>query len=146
MTMKSLFSLSALALAATLAAPALAGDTPAPEGASARIISPEAGATVSSPVTVAFGLSGIGVAPAGTEKANTGHHHLLIDRPAFDAAAEAAEGIPADDHHKHFGGGQTEVTLELAPGPHSLQLVLGDASHVPHNPPVTSERIEITVE
>jgi len=146
MTTKSLFSFSALALAAMLAAPAFAGDTPSPDGASARIISPENGATVSSPVTVVFGLSGIGVAPAGTEKANTGHHHLFIDVPAFDAATEAAEGIPADDHHKHFGGGQTETTLDLAPGPHSLQLVLGDANHVPHNPPVVSERIEITVE
>lgn len=146
MNIKSLFSLSALALAATLAAPAFAGETPAPEGASARIISPENGATVSSPVTVVFGLSGMGVAPAGTEKENTGHHHLLIDVPAFDPATEGAEGIPADDQHKHFGGGQTEVTIELAPGTHSLQLVLGDQNHVPHNPPVVSERIEITVE
>lgn len=146
MTPRALFSLPALALAATLAAPALAGDTPAPEGASARIIVPENGAAVSSPVTVVFGLTGMGVAPAGTEKANTGHHHLFIDLPAFDAAAEGAEAIPADDHHKHFGGGQTEVSIELAPGPHSLQLVLGDQNHVPHNPPVVSERIEITVE
>jgi len=137
---------AAAALALAFAAPALAGDTPAPAGAAVRIISPENGATVSSPVTVVFGLSGMGVAPAGTEKANTGHHHLFIDLPAFDAATESAEGIPADDHHKHFGGGQTEAAIELAPGTHSLQLVLGDQNHVPHNPPVVSERIEITVQ
>lgn len=146
MITKRLFSLGAIAAAAMLAAPAMAGDTPAPEGASVYFISPENGATVSSPVTVRFGLSGMGVAPAGTEKENTGHHHLLIDRPAFDPATEGAEGILSDDNNRHFGGGQTEVTLELAPGSHSLQLVLGDQNHVPHNPPVASERIEITVE
>lgn len=144
MTLTTFARSAVAALVLAFASPALADGTPAPEGAAVYFITPEAGATVSSPVTVRFGLSGMGVAPAGTEKENTGHHHLLIDRPAF-AEAEAAEGIPADDNHRHFGGGQTEVTIELAPGTHSLQLVLGDQNHIPHNPPVVSDRIEITV-
>ena len=120
---------------------AWAGDTPAPEGAKVYILSPENGAIVENPVKVTFGLSGMGVAPAGIEKAKTGHHHLLIDAalPALD------EPIPADDNYRHFGGGQTEVELTLSPGPHKLQLLMGDHNHIPHNPPVTSEVVEITV-
>ena len=123
---------------------AMAGETPAPAGAEVYFISPQDGATVSSPVTVRFGLKGMGVAPAGDEKAKTGHHHLLIDTetPSGDALNEP---IPSDDHHKHFGGGQTETSLELAPGTHTLQLLLGDWSHIPHNPPVMSQKITITV-
>lgn len=133
------------------AATAMAGgETPAPAGASVYFVNLADGATVSSPVTVVFGLSGMGVAPAGVEKTGTGHHHLLIDRPPLgqgqDGADELAYGLPADDHHRHFGGGQTEVTLDLAPGPHTLQLVLGDHAHVPHAQPVVSEVITITVE
>ncbi|MEO3430207.1 DUF4399 domain-containing protein [Pelagibius sp. CAU 1746] len=139
--MRSIILAAALTL---VAGPALAGETSAPEGAELYFISPQDGATVSSPVTVRFGLKGMGVAPAGTEKEKTGHHHLLIDAPAPGGAA-LNEPIPADDHHKHFGGGQTETGIELAPGEHSLQLVLGDWSHIPHNPPVMSERITITV-
>lgn len=125
-----------------LAGPALAGDTPAPDGANLYIISPADGQTVSSPVTVVFGLGGMGVAPAGTEKENTGHHHLIIDAdlPPMD------EGIPADDNYRHFGGGQTQATVELSPGDHSLQLLLGDQNHIPHNPPVASQKITITVQ
>ncbi|WP_461520493.1 DUF4399 domain-containing protein [Porticoccus sp.] len=119
-----------------------AGETPAPEGAKAYIISPADGAMVTSPVTVQFGLSGIGVAPAGTEKEKTGHHHLLID---VKELPDMSSPIPADEHHRHFGGGQTEVTVELAPGQHTLQLLLGDHQHVPHNPPVLSEPVTITV-
>jgi len=145
---------TALALAATLAAaaaaPALAGDTPAPEGAGVYFAGLEDGATVAAPVTVVFGLKGMGVAPAGTDKAATGHHHLLIDRPALgqgeDGAAELDAPLPADAHHRHFGGGQTQVSLDLEPGQHTLQLVLGDMNHVPHDPPVVSEVITITVE
>ena len=126
------------------ALPAIAADrTPSPPGAAVYIISPADGATVSSPVTVQFGLKGMGVAPAGIEKDKTGHHHLLIDvaeLPPLD------EPIPADDSHKHFGGGQTEVTLELPPGTHTLQLLLGDQNHIPHEPPVLSEKITITVQ
>lgn len=127
-----------------------AGETPAPEGAAVYFVSPADGDTLSSPVKVVFGLSGMGVAPAGTEKENTGHHHLLIDRPPLgegpDGADELEYGLPADDNHMHFGGGQTEVSLDLAPGEHALQLVLGDHGHVPHDPPVVSDVITITVE
>ncbi|SDZ79923.1 DUF4399 domain-containing protein [Rubrimonas cliftonensis] len=131
-------------LAAALACPALAQDTPAPAGAELTILSPQDGATVSSPVTVIFGLSGMGVAPAGVERENTGHHHLLINAALEGDALR--EPIPADENHRHFGGGQTQTTLELAPGEHRLQLVLGDWAHVPHEPPVLSAPITITVE
>jgi len=138
---KRLLSLTALAL---MSMPALAGETPSPEGAKVYFIGLEDGASVSSPVTVRFGLRGMGVAPAGVRQDNTGHHHLIID--------EAIEGdelnmpIPADDNHIHFGGGQTETTLELAPGTYTMQLVLGDWVHIPHDAPVMSERITVTVE
>jgi hypothetical protein len=136
--------LFAAALSVLTVAPALAGETPAPPGAAVYFIAPQDGEAVSSPVTVVFGLKGMGVAPAGTEKENTGHHHLLIDAPV--PAGEALnEPLPADENHVHFGGGQTETTIELAPGTHTLQLVLGDWSHIPHNPPVMSEKITITV-
>jgi hypothetical protein len=85
----------------------------------------------------------MGVAPAGVEKAATGHHHLLID---LDTLPDPGKPLPADDHHKHFGGGQTETTVDLAPGQHTLQLIMGDHNHVPHDPPVVSDRITITVE
>lgn len=126
------------------------GETPSNPDAEVYFVSLSDGDTLTSPVTVVFGLRGMGVAPAGTEKENTGHHHLLIDRPPLgqgeDGADELAYGLPADDNHLHFGGGQTEVTLELAPGTHTLQLVLGDADHVPHATPIVSEVITITVE
>ena len=109
----------------------------------------EDGATVSGPVTVIFGLRGKGVAPAGVEKEGTGHHHILLNRAAWGQGAEDAEiaenGIPSDDNHLHFGGGQTETVLELPAGEHSLQLLLGDHFHVPHADAVVSERITITV-
>ena len=112
-------------------------------GAHAYIVSPADGATVSSPVKVIFGLSSPwGVAPAGTQVPNTGHHHLLIDTGLPDLT----QAVPKDAQHRHFGGGQTEVSLELAPGSHTLQLLLGDFAHVPHDPPVMSEQITITVE
>ncbi len=115
--------------------------TPSPEGATLYFITPTDGETLSNPVVVRFGLREMGVAPAGVPAAKTGHHHLIID------AETPAPGmpVPADDNHKHFGGGQTEVSLELSPGEHTLQLVLGDHTHVPHDPPVVSERITITV-
>lgn len=132
----------ACVLLASLPSMTAAGMSPAPEGARVYIISPADGATVTSPLTVVFGLSGMGVAPAGVEKRNTGHHHLIVDAELPDMD----EPIPADDHYRHFGGGQTEITLELDPGEHTLQLLLGDWSHIPHEPPVTSQRITITVE
>lgn len=123
---------------------AFAGETPAPEGAKVYIISPEAGASVSNPVTVVFGLAGMGVAPAGVEKENTGHHHLLID--VDPATIDPDNPLPADDNHQHFGGGQTQTSVELAPGEHTLILLLGDQNHIPHNPPVMSEPVTITVQ
>jgi hypothetical protein len=118
---------------------------PWPAGAEPYIISPADGATVKSPVTVVFGLKGMGVAPAGVEKAKTGHHHLLIDT-APPSGEDLDYAIPADAHHIHFGGGQTETSVELAPGKHTLQLLMGDAAHVPHNPPLLSKPVTITVE
>ncbi|MCG6860206.1 MAG: DUF4399 domain-containing protein [Chromatiaceae bacterium] len=115
---------------------------PAPDGAKVYFISPTDGETLSSPVTVRFGLSGMGVAPAGTDKENTGHHHLLIDvdeLPALDRP------VPKDEKHMHFGGGQTEASIELTPGKHTLQLLLGDMNHMPHDPAVVSEKITVEV-
>lgn len=136
---KLVVGLAALALAA--AAVAQIKRTPSPAGAEAYIISPQDGATVSSPVNVKFGLKGMGVAPAGIAFENAGHHHLIIDAdtPAGDAP------IPADANHVHFGKGQTETSLELKPGKHTLQLVLGDQLHIPHDPVVASKKITITV-
>ena len=92
----------------------------------------------------------MGVAPSTVEKENTGHHHILIDRPAIgegeDGAEEFEYAVLADENNVHFGGGQTETVLDLSPGTHTLQLVLGDALHMPHDPPVFSERITITVQ
>ena len=113
-----------------------------PGKANAYIISPKAGETVSSPVTVVFGLTGFGVAPAGTMREGTGHHHLIIDAPLPDLT----KSIPADANHVHFGGGQTEVTVDLAPGKHTLQLLLGNHAHVPHDPPIYSDVVTINVE
>lgn len=132
-----------LSTALALAAVAAQAATPAPEGAAVYFISPADGAVVSNPVTVRFGLRGMGVAPAGVERDATGHHHLLIDLPTLPALDQP---IPTDEQHRHFGAGQTETTLELAPGQHTLQLLLGDQLHVPHVPPVVSEKITITVE
>ena len=115
--------------------------TPAPAAAKVYIVSPADKAVLRSPVKVVFGLSNMGVAPAGIAHKNTGHHHLLVDT----AAPPLDKPIPADDKHLHFGGGQTETELELPPGEHSLQLLLGDALHKPHQPPLLSERITITV-
>ncbi|MDX1457896.1 MAG: DUF4399 domain-containing protein [Marinobacter sp.] len=135
-------SVTVLTLSTLLAVPLAGYAAPAPEGAEARILSPQDGATVSSPFVVTFGLSGMGVAPAGVEKENTGHHHLLVD---VDALPPAGQPIPSDDHHRHFGGGQTETTLDLPPGEHTLQLILGDHMHAPHTPPVKSDKITIVV-
>jgi len=107
------------------------------------IISPAHGEVVSNPVQVRFGLRGMGIAPAGTDKANTGHHHLLIvvdQLPALD------QPVPSDANHRHFGKGQTEVELTLEPGEHTLQLLLGDMGHMPHSPAMVSEKITINVE
>jgi len=138
--------IAALMLAAPLApaqTPAVALErTASPPGAEAYIISPQDGATVKSPVRVQFGLKGMGVAPAGVKFENTGHHHLLVDS---DAPADLSAPLPATDKILHFGKGQTEASVPLSPGKHTLQLLLGDQNHVPHNPPVISRKITITV-
>lgn len=117
--------------------------TPAPAGASAYIIEPADGARVANPVRVVFGLKGFGVAPAGVERPDAGHHHLLVDS---GLPANLGMPLPNDERHRHFGGGQTEVELTLAPGRHTLQLVLGDHLHVPHDPPITSAVVTIEVQ
>jgi len=147
--MKKMATLSLLALALSPAlltsAPVNAHDgmsqSAAPANANVYIISPADGATVKSTFTVKFGLKDMGVSPAGFEKKHTGHHHLLIDKdalPAFDK--------PMGSDVKHFGGGQTETSLTLPKGKHTLQLILGDHHHIPHNPAVFSKKITITVE
>lgn len=116
--------------------------TPSAGGAKVYLIAPTDGDVIKSAVTVKFGLKGMGVAPAGVDIDKTGHHHLLIDvekSPAMD------KPIPKDDNHRHFGGGQTEMTLSLPPGKHTLQLILGDKVHIPHSPPLVSDKITITV-
>ncbi|MGR3617569.1 MAG: DUF4399 domain-containing protein [Paracoccaceae bacterium] len=130
------------------AMPVSARETEAADGAHVYFVALEDGATVNSPVTIQFGLQGMGVAPAGAEYDFTGHHHLLIDTAAFglDNLGRFDEGIPSDEHHKHFGGGQTQVTVELPKGTHTLQLLLGDLYHVPHNTPLYSDQITVTVD
>ena len=112
------------------------------DGAMVYIVSPADGATVSSPVKVIFGLSGAGVAPAGIQANDTGHHHLILDAPLPDTNLP----VPADANNLHFGKGQTETILELSSGQHTLQLLLGDWLHIPHVTPVASEVVTITVE
>jgi hypothetical protein len=116
--------------------------TPSPAGAKVWLIEPKDGAVVKNPVTVKFAVEGMKVAPAGTDEPDSGHHHLLIDTKLGDYDAP----IPADDQHKHYGKGQTEATIELAPGKHTLQDVFADKNHIPFEPPVQSAPITITVE
>lgn len=121
---------------------ASAGETPSPKDAQLYIGWPNNGEVIrKSPFRVWFGLRNMGVAPAEVARINTGHHHLIVDAelPPF------GERIPSDRNHLHFGGGQTEALVELPPGRHTLQLLLGDHEHIPHNPPVYSRKITITV-
>lgn len=125
--------------------PALADDytSSSPPEAEVYVISPQPGEIVTSPFTVKFGLKGMGIAPAGIDKSGTGHHHLLID---LTALPDVKESLPATDNIKHFGGGQTETTLTLPPGEHTLQLLLANYLHIPHQPPVVSAPVTITVQ
>ncbi len=137
---KILVATAAIAMSSLLVAQQ-AEKTPAPAEAQLYIVSPQSGAVVSQTFNVVFGLQGMGVAPAGVQTNNTGHHHLLVDGatlPDLNAPLGAAV--------THFGGGQTQTTLTLTPGRHTLQLILGDHVHTPHNPPVISEKITITVQ
>lgn len=138
--MKKLAVLAACALTAAVAFGQVVR-TPSPQGAEVYIIAPTDGSTVSSPVVVRFGLKGMGISPAGMAMPDTGHHHLIVDAelPPLD------KPIPADATHIHFGKGQTETTVTLTPGKHTLQLVLGDHMHIPHDPAVVSKQITITV-
>jgi hypothetical protein len=121
---------------------AFADQTAAPAGALVYIVRPAAGASVKSPVTVVFGLTGMGIAPAGVKFDNTGHHHLLIDT---ELPADLTQPLPVSDAIRHFGKGQTEATIDLPPGKHTLQLLFADFTHTPFTPNVASKKITITV-
>ena len=135
LTIFALFSLMTSPLANDLV-------SKSPSDATLYIIEPIDGATVSKTFKVIFGLSGMGVAPAGTNIENTGHHHILID---MDKLPDLTKPLPATDQIRHFGGGQTETELTLSPGEHILQIILGNYVHIPHDKPVISEKISITV-
>jgi len=142
--MKKLFVLSLLAALSLFSSMIFAEGVPvskSPEGAKVYIISPTDGETVGTEVLVKFGLQGMGVAPAGTDKENTGHHHLIIDGEKLPDLDK-----PMGSDVMHFGGGQTEKLIKLEKGKHTLQMILGNYLHVPHNPPVVSEKITIIVE
>ncbi len=144
MTLKTTLATALIALGLSTAA--IAQESPSPAGSKVYFINLKDGDTVSNPVVVKFGLAGMGIAPAGLQgdaTAGTGHHHLLINKELTGAALK--DVIPMDDAHRHFGKGQTEATITLPAGTHTLQLVLADWTHVPHVPPVMSERIKITV-
>jgi hypothetical protein len=121
---------------------ALADQSTPAAAAQVYIVSPANGAVVRSPVTIVFGLKGMGIAPAGVKFDNTGHHHLLIDTPV---PADLTQPLPATDNIRHFGKGQTETSLELAPGKHTLQLLFADYTHTPFSPNLVSTPISITV-
>ncbi|KFE45805.1 DUF4399 domain-containing protein [Pseudomonas syringae] len=136
-------ALTGLLLSASLLASAAdVPHTASPSGAEVYIISPKDGATVPGTFKVQFGLKGMGVAPAGVDVPDTGHHHLLIDvkdQPDLNAP------LPVSDNIRHFGKGQTETEVTLAPGRHTLQLIVGDKSHIPLNPSVESKAITVNV-
>jgi hypothetical protein len=134
---------AAAAAAAAIAPAVLRAETPAPAGATVYFINLKDGDMVTSPFKVQFGLTGMGIAPAGIERPNTGHHHVFVDTRLADADAKSP--IPMNTQHLHFGGGQTETTLMLPAGTHTLQLVLGDWSHIPFVPPIVSPVINVTV-
>ena len=128
-----------------MAAFAVAADRlPPSAGAEVYFIAPQNGAKLHSPVTIKFGLKGMGIAPAGVKFDNTGHHHLLVDTDLGEVKLDAP--MPATDKIVHFGKGQTETTLTLAPGKHTLQLVFADYLHQSFDPPLTSKKITVTVE
>lgn len=136
-------TLSLALLTAPVAAFAESMMSDAPANAGVYFVQPTDDATVDQTFKVVFGLRNMGVAPAGIEKSGTGHHHLLIDT---EVPSDLSKPLPATDQVKHFGGGQTETEITLSPGKHTLQLLVGDHMHVPHNPPVVSEKITVMVE
>ena len=126
----------------TAAEPAAMPQTSSADGASVFFITPADGASVSNPISIEFGISGMDVVKAGVDQPHSGHHHLLIDTGLPDLGLP----IPADEHHVHFGDGSTTTEITLPPGDHTLQMLLGDYLHIPHNPPLVSGQITITVE
>ncbi len=132
----------------TVSAPAAAAPAPSTvrakssPGARVFIAEPADGATVTSPVTIKFGVEGIELAKAGEVKDNSGHHHLLVD---VDAMPPMDQPLPFNDHVFHFGQAQTEASINLTPGSHTLQLLFAGGNHIPHDPPVMSQKITITV-
>lgn len=141
---KIIFGLTVLALSYTTFTLANELVSKSTAGAKAYIISPANGETVPQTFNVQFGLVGMGVAPAGIKKEKTGHHHLLIDTDI--QTIDLSKPLPATDKIKHFGGGQTETTLQLAPGKHTLQLLLGNYVHIPHSKAVISKKITVIIE
>jgi hypothetical protein len=133
-------SMLALLFSLSLLADGLVSESP--DNAKVYFIQPADGDVVSGSVKINFGLKNMGVAPAGTDRKNTGHHHLLIDT---DVLPNLAQPLPSTDKIKHFGGGQTETEITLSPGKHTLQLLLGNFAHVPHGKPVMSDKITIMV-
>ena len=130
-------------MAAEIAAePAVLPRTPSVDGASVFFITPANGTTVSNPIRIEFGIAGMDVVKAGVDQPHSGHHHLLIDTDLPDVGLP----IPADEHHIHFGDGSTATEISLPPGDHTLQMLLGDHLHIPHNPAVVSQPITVTVE
>jgi hypothetical protein len=124
------------------AGPAALARTASADGAKVFFITPADGATVANPISIEFGIAGMDIVKAGNDQPNSGHHHLLIDADLPDLGLP----IPADEHHIHFGDGSTSTQISLPPGEHKLQMLLGDHLHIPHNPPLTSAEITITVE
>jgi Domain of unknown function (DUF4399) len=135
-----MFAIAVLVIAASIAG--AQERSAAPAGAEVYIISPKDGAKVKGPVIVLFGLKGMGIAPAGVKFDNTGHHHLLVD---MDVPSDLTVPMPATDKLLHFGKGQTQASLPLQPGKHTLQLVFADLNHVAFNPPLISKKVTITV-
>lgn len=135
-----IFAIAVLALAASIVG--AQERSAAPAGAEVYIISPKDGAKVKGPVVVVFGLKGMGIAPAGVKFDNTGHHHLLVD---MDVPADLSVPMPATDKLLHFGKGQTQASLPLSAGRHTLQLVFADLNHVAFDPPLVSKKVTITV-
>ncbi len=126
---------------AEASSPAVMPRTASPEGASVFFISPADGDTVASPVSIEFGIEGMNVVKAGDNQPDSGHHHLLVDADLPDFGLP----IPADEHHIHFGDGSTSTEITLEPGTHTLRMLLADHLHIPHDSPIMSDPITITV-
>jgi hypothetical protein len=145
MKQRNILALATITLTASLVCACSGGDTGTATTdipvARVFIVSPANGSIVTSPVTVEFGIEEYALAPAGTSEAGTGHHHLLVDTPL----PPLDQPVPSDEQHIHFGKAQTSALLELEPGDHTLQLLLGDGNHVPHDTALISDPIVITV-